>query len=66
MVGILAGIRYPVVGFLAGIQLSAMVMTHGDTFRQDPTYLERLVVEGDLVHDHAGAAFLRRRVAELP
>jgi len=30
------------------IQLSAMVMTHGDTFRQDPTYLERLVVEGGL------------------
>jgi len=25
-----------------------------------------VVVEGDLVHDHAGAAFLRRRVAELP
>jgi len=24
-----------------------------------------VVVEGDLVHDHAGAAFLRRRVAEL-
>ena len=26
----------------------------------------QVVVEGDLVHDHAGAAFLRRRVAELP
>lgn len=25
-----------------------------------------VVIEGDLVHDHAGAAFLRRRVAELP
>lgn len=25
-----------------------------------------VVVEGELVHDHAGAAFLRRRVAELP
>jgi hypothetical protein len=30
------------------VQLSAMVMTHGDTFREDPTYLERLVTEGNL------------------
>lgn len=30
------------------LELSAMVMTHGDTFREDPTYLERLVTEGHL------------------
>lgn len=30
------------------IQLSTMVMTHGDTFREDPTYLERLVTEGNV------------------
>ncbi|MBL4849000.1 MAG: radical SAM protein [Planctomycetes bacterium] len=30
------------------IELSAMVMTHGETFRDDPTYLERLVSEGKL------------------
>lgn len=30
------------------IELSAMVMTHGETFRQDPSYLERLVREGGL------------------
>ncbi len=28
--------------------LSPMVMTHGDTFREDPTYLDRLILEGDL------------------
>ena len=30
------------------IELSAMVMTHGETFRDDPSYLERLVSEGKL------------------
>jgi hypothetical protein len=37
-----------IVRYCHQIQLSAMVMTHGDTFRKDPSYLRRLVLEGQL------------------
>lgn len=37
-----------ILNYCREIELSAMVMTHGETFRDDPSYLERLVSEGGL------------------
>lgn len=45
-----------------GIPVAHLDVRPGDGMLDRPY---DVVVEGDLVHDHAGAAFLRRRVAEL-
>ena len=46
-----------------GIPVAHLDVRPGDGMLDRPY---DVVVEGDLVHDHAGAAFLRRRVAQLP